>query len=107
MKSCLKVIEFHEFGSPEVLKVEAPRDPQSGEVRIDEDYLPMYQALQVPILLIHAQDDDIVLPAAAEQMLAIRPNTNYVLYNSGAHAPHWENAEQFNQELVSFVSAIF
>jgi non-heme chloroperoxidase len=72
----------------------------------DEDYLPMYQALQVPILLIHAKDDDIVLPAAAEQLLAIRPDTRYVLFNSGAHAPHWENAEQFNQELVNFVNAI-
>ena len=71
----------------------------------DANYLPLYQGLQVPILLIHAKDDDIVLPAAAEQLLAVRPNTRYVLYNSGAHAPHWENAEQFNQELVNFVNA--
>jgi non-heme chloroperoxidase len=72
----------------------------------DQDYLPMYQALQIPILLVHAQDDEIVLPAAAEQLLAIRPTTKYVSYHSGAHAPHWENAEQFNQELVNFVRAI-
>jgi pimeloyl-ACP methyl ester carboxylesterase len=57
-------------------------------------------------LLIHAKDDEIVLPAAAEQLLAIRPDINYVSYNSGAHAPHWENAEQFNQELATFVGAI-
>lgn len=73
----------------------------------DMDYRSLYQRLQVPILLVHAQDDQIILPTAAEELLAVRPNTQYVLYNSGAHAPHWENAKQFNQELVNFVSAIF
>ena len=72
----------------------------------DENYLPLYQALQVPILLIHAKDDDIVLSAAAEQLLAVRPDAKHILYHSGAHAPHWENAEQFNQELANFVSTI-
>jgi pimeloyl-ACP methyl ester carboxylesterase len=43
------------------------------------------------------------LPIAAEELLAVRPDAKYVLYDSGAHAPHWENAEQFNQELATFI----
>jgi pimeloyl-ACP methyl ester carboxylesterase len=72
----------------------------------DEDYLPMYQALQVPVMLVHAKDDNIVLPAAAEQLLAIRQDAKFVLYGTGAHAPHWENAEQFNRELAQFAAGI-
>jgi non-heme chloroperoxidase len=72
----------------------------------EQNYLPLYQALRVPILVIHAQDDAIVLPAAAEQLLAVRPDAQCVLYNSGAHAPHWENAAQFNPALATFVNTI-
>jgi non-heme chloroperoxidase len=72
----------------------------------DMNYLPLYQALRVPILLVHAQDDDIVLPAAAAELHAVRPDAKYILYDIGAHAPHWENAEQFNLELANFVGAI-
>jgi pimeloyl-ACP methyl ester carboxylesterase len=72
----------------------------------DVDYRSLYQRLQLPILLVHAKDDRIVLPTAAEELLALRPDAKHILYYSGAHAPHWENAEQFNQELVNFVRAI-
>jgi pimeloyl-ACP methyl ester carboxylesterase len=72
----------------------------------EQNYLWIYQALQIPILLVHAQDDEIVLPAKAKELLALRPEARVIRYNRGAHAPHWENAEQFNQELVNFVSAI-
>jgi non-heme chloroperoxidase len=72
----------------------------------DENYLPMYQALQVPIMLVHAKDDEIVRFAAAEQLQAIKSDAKYVLYDRGAHAPHWENAEHFNRQLVDFAGAI-
>jgi non-heme chloroperoxidase len=72
----------------------------------EQNYLPLYQRLQIPVLLIHAQDDDIVLLAAAEQLLAIKPDAKYVLYELGAHGPHWENAADFNQQLVSFAGAM-
>jgi non-heme chloroperoxidase len=72
----------------------------------DTDYRSLYQKSQVPILLVHAQDDQIVLPAAAEELLAVRPDAKYVSYNFGGHAPHWENAEPFNQELLDFAIAI-
>jgi non-heme chloroperoxidase len=72
----------------------------------DEDYLPMYQVLQAPIMVVHAQDDDIVLPAAAEQLRAIRADIQNIRYDTGAHGSHWENAEHFNRELANFVSTI-
>jgi non-heme chloroperoxidase len=72
----------------------------------DVDYLPLYQRLQIPILLVHAQDDRIVLPAASEELLAVRPDAKYVLYDSGGHAPHWENADRFNRELAEFARQV-
>jgi non-heme chloroperoxidase len=69
----------------------------------DENYLSLYQNLQAPILLIHAKDDEIILPAASEQLKAVRPDATYILYDIGGHAPQWENAEQFNRELANFV----
>jgi non-heme chloroperoxidase len=72
----------------------------------DLDYLNIYQTLNVPILSVHAQDDRIVLPAAAEQLKAVRPNAKYIVYEIGGHAPHWENAEHFNQELANFIEEI-
>jgi non-heme chloroperoxidase len=69
----------------------------------DENYLSLYQHLNAPILLIHAQDDQIVLPAAPEQLQAIRPDVTYYLYEMGGHAPQWENAERFDRELAAFV----
>jgi pimeloyl-ACP methyl ester carboxylesterase len=72
----------------------------------EQNYLWIYQALQIPILLVHAQDDEIVLPAKAEELLALRPEARVIRYNRGAYGSHRENAAQFNQELVNFVSAI-
>ncbi|MCU0570942.1 MAG: alpha/beta hydrolase [Oculatellaceae cyanobacterium Prado106] len=68
----------------------------------DEDYLPLYQNLNAPILMVHAADDQIVLPAAAEQLKAVRPDAQYISYPRGAHAPHWDNPENFNAELAKF-----
>ncbi|MBW4621103.1 MAG: alpha/beta hydrolase [Cyanosarcina radialis HA8281-LM2] len=73
----------------------------------DIDYLPLYQGMQIPILLVHAQDDRIVLPAASEELLAVRPDAKYVLYESGGHAPHWENADRFDRELAEFARRVF
>jgi non-heme chloroperoxidase len=73
----------------------------------DLNYLPLYQGLSIPILLVHAKDDRIVLPAASEELLAVRPDAKYVLYDIGAHAPHWENAADFNQELAEFARHVF
>jgi non-heme chloroperoxidase len=72
----------------------------------DMDYRSLYQRVQVPILLVHAKDDQIVLPVAAEELVAVRPDAKHVLYDLGGHAPHWENAELFNQELASFACSL-
>ncbi|MGL5835383.1 MAG: alpha/beta fold hydrolase [Waterburya sp.] len=68
----------------------------------DENYLPLYQNLNAPILLVHAQDDQIVLPTASAELKAVRPDATYILYDIGGHAPQWENSENFNQELANF-----
>jgi non-heme chloroperoxidase len=73
----------------------------------DENYLSLYQNLDAPIMLVHAQDDQIVLPAASEQLKAVRSDVTYSLYDMGGHAPHWENAERFDRELATFVNLTY
>lgn len=72
----------------------------------DENYLPLYQYLNAPILLVHAKDDQIVLPAASEQLQAVRPDATYCLYDKGGHAPQWENSAHFNQILAEFAHQV-
>jgi non-heme chloroperoxidase len=69
----------------------------------DENYLPLYQKLNAPIFLVHAQTDQIVLASASDQLKAIRPDVRETRYLTGGHAPHWEYSEQFNQELTAFL----
>jgi pimeloyl-ACP methyl ester carboxylesterase len=39
-----------------------------------------------------------------EQLKALRPDIETHLWPTGGHAPHWENAEAFNQSLNHFAA---
>jgi pimeloyl-ACP methyl ester carboxylesterase len=73
----------------------------------DANFLPIYQKLSVPIHLFHAADDELVLPAASEALLAANPNAQLTRFAQGGHAPHWEHAAQVNQKLGAFAAAAF
>jgi pimeloyl-ACP methyl ester carboxylesterase len=55
--------------------------------------------LAVPLLITHGRADTIVLPAAAEHILAVCPTARASWYEDAAHVPHLEQAERFNREL--------
>ncbi|HEY9771732.1 MAG TPA: hypothetical protein V6C71_25090 [Coleofasciculaceae cyanobacterium] len=61
------------------------------------------ESLPLRILIV---EDDPIMRVGLKQFKSVRPDAKYILYDIGAHAPHWENAEHFNHELANFLKAI-
>jgi pimeloyl-ACP methyl ester carboxylesterase len=69
------------------------------------DHLPTYAKLNVPLLMFHGTDDQIVLPRASEQIQAVNPKARLILMDNVGHAPNWQGAGKFNQALLEFAKA--
>lgn len=59
-----------------------------------------------PVLITHGEEDTIVLPAAAQEHAEAIPNARTSFYPEVGHAPFWEDADRFNDELREFVSGL-
>ena len=62
------------------------------------------QAVEVPTLITHGEEDTIVLPDAAEEHADFIPTAETSYYPEVGHSPFWEAPERFNRELSEFVS---
>ncbi|WP_137290492.1 alpha/beta fold hydrolase [Natronorubrum halophilum] len=58
--------------------------------------------LDVPVLLTHGDEDDVVLPAASRQYADLIDDAAYSAYPETGHSPFWERPERFNRELREF-----
>ncbi len=67
------------------------------------DHLPTYRDLRVPLLLVHGNDDAIVLPRAAEQVAAVNSQARFLRFDNVGHAPNWEGREEFNRVLGELI----
>ncbi|MBL8233439.1 MAG: alpha/beta hydrolase [Bryobacterales bacterium] len=70
------------------------------------DHLPTFGGLRAPLLLIHGNDDQIVLPKAAEQILDVNPRATLRRFDNVGHAPNWEQATAFNEALSEFAAPL-
>lgn len=61
--------------------------------------------VRVPVLLTHGRADAVVLPAAAEAVLAAVPHATLSWFEGCGHSPFSEDAARFNDELMAFVNA--
>jgi pimeloyl-ACP methyl ester carboxylesterase len=61
-------------------------------------------SLQVPVLITHGDLDEIVLPTAAQEHIALIKHAQVSLQPDIGHAPFWEGSERFNRELADFVN---
>lgn len=59
--------------------------------------------LGIPVLITHAEDDPVVLPAAAEHNADLIPNVEISWYPDDRHALFWDASDRFNRELREFV----
>jgi pimeloyl-ACP methyl ester carboxylesterase len=58
------------------------------------------------VLITHGQEDAILLPTAAQQHAALIAHAQTSFYPNVGHAPFFENAQRFNQELRAFVQSV-
>jgi pimeloyl-ACP methyl ester carboxylesterase len=68
-----------------------------------DDLLP---GIESPVLLSHGEEDEIVLPEAAEEHADRFSNARISLYPEVGHLPSWENPDRFNRELREFVDGL-
>lgn len=69
----------------------------------NDDLLP---GIGKPVLITHAENDEIVLRAAAEQHGAVIAQARTSFYPHVGHALFWEASERFNRELQAFAQAL-
>ncbi|USX50498.1 alpha/beta fold hydrolase [Lentzea sp. HUAS12] len=72
-----------------------------GELfRRDVGSADVLKAVDVPTLVVHGTQDEVVAPAAAEYSAALIPGAELSLYPDTAHAPFLERPERFAAELL-------
>src|SRR3989339_1029127 len=69
-----------------------------------EDMRDLLSQIEVPVLLIHGDQDQICLPSASGYMRDKIPNAQLEIFEGVAHAPFLEEPEKFNQILKEFVN---
>jgi non-heme chloroperoxidase len=69
----------------------------------NDDLLP---SIRKPVLIMHGENDGVVLPAAAEQHGAVIAHARTSVYPNVGHALFWEDPERFNRELRAFAQAL-
>lgn len=66
------------------------------------DHVPTLKTITVPVLLIHGDKDQHVLPRSTEIMQSHIGGAKRIVYENVGHAPFLENTAQFNNDLSAF-----
>jgi pimeloyl-ACP methyl ester carboxylesterase len=69
----------------------------------NDDLLP---TIRTPVLLVHGAEDAAVTPAAVEQHKAGIGHAQVHLIANAGHAPFWDDAATFNQQLRAFCDSL-
>jgi pimeloyl-ACP methyl ester carboxylesterase len=60
--------------------------------------------ISIPVAFFHGRHDGVVPLALSEYSANEVPNAKLVIFENSAHSPFIEEAEKFNEELISFIS---
>lgn len=60
--------------------------------------------LDIPVLLTHGTEDDIILPTTAAVHADLVSNPHVSRYPAVGHTPFWEAPDRFNRELQEFIT---
>ncbi|MDD7793385.1 alpha/beta fold hydrolase [Clostridium sp. 'White wine YQ'] len=63
--------------------------------------------INVPVLLTHGIEDEILYPSQSIDNSKIIKNSKLSLYENTGHSPFWEKPIKFNKELVSFINECY
>jgi pimeloyl-ACP methyl ester carboxylesterase len=67
------------------------------------DFLPMLANIQVPSLVIHGIDDNVIDINMSNLILGAIPGAQKSFFEGTGHAPFREDPDRFNRELATFV----
>jgi pimeloyl-ACP methyl ester carboxylesterase len=62
--------------------------------------------IRKPVLIVHGAADAVVSPAVVEQHAAAMPHAQICVMPNAGHAPFWEDAQAFNEQLRTFCQGI-
>ena len=63
------------------------------------------QGLAVPTLVITAEHDQVIPPAAVEEVAGLIPGAQFVQLPQAGHSPYFETPERFNETIAPFLAA--
>jgi pimeloyl-ACP methyl ester carboxylesterase len=69
------------------------------------DFTSELTKVSVPVLLMWGDRDSYALRAAQDRLREVMPKARFIAYEGSGHALHWENAEQFTNDLVPFLTS--
>jgi non-heme chloroperoxidase len=79
-----------------------PSKVRAALVARDVDSEDVLTSLSVPVLVSHGREDEVILPAMGEHIVATCPRAVPSWYSGVAHLPFLEDADRFNSELKQF-----
>ena len=68
----------------------------------NEDFRPDYAKTRVPALALRGVHERLSLADMHAQILETLPRATSIEYENSGHAPFWEEADRFNQDLAAF-----
>lgn len=71
------------------------------------DSTPMLSDIDVPVLIIHGADDQLIPVSEAEAMHKAIPNSNLVIVPGAGHLPNLEQTDFFNDAVIDFLEELF
>ncbi len=70
------------------------------------DHRPALTGLDLPVLVVHGEQDQVVLPAIGRTIAETAPRATGRFYPDVGHCPFAEQPDQFNDDLAEFVAAL-
>lgn len=101
-----KPLDEAQFRFMLALNVVVPPEVREAALASPVDLNAVLANAAVPALISHGRQDQVVLPATAEYTARLMKNARLSWYDDAGHAPFYENAQRFNDELAAFVREI-
>jgi pimeloyl-ACP methyl ester carboxylesterase len=70
------------------------------------DSTPMLSDIDVPVLIIHGADDQLIPVSEAEAMHKAIPNSSLVIVPGAGHLPNLEQPDFFNDAVIDFLEEL-
>ncbi|NDW07512.1 alpha/beta fold hydrolase [Jiella pacifica] len=82
-----------------------PNSVREALVGRPAEYAETLQKIDVPTLVIHGEQDRVLLPATAEHTARMVKNAKLLVYEGIGHTPFWEASDRFDADVTAFIES--